>query len=34
MIRDLDNKKLGQNRVLCSSSGVELPMVKLPLQAL
>ena len=31
--RDLDDKGLGQNKVLCSSSGVELPMVKLPLQA-
>ena len=25
MIRDLDDKKLGQNKVLYSSSGVELP---------
>ena len=25
MIRDLDDKGLGQNKVLCSSSGVELP---------
>ena len=33
MIRDLDDKGHGQNRVLCSSSGVELPIVKLPLQA-
>ena len=33
MIRDLDDKELGQNRVLCSFSGVELPMVELPLQA-
>ena len=33
MIKDLDDKGLGQNKVLCSSSGVELPMVKLPLQA-
>ena len=33
MVRDLDDKGLGQNRVLCSFSGVELPMVKLPLQA-
>ena len=32
MIKDLDDKELGQNRVLCSSSGVELLMVKLPLQ--
>ena len=32
MIRDLDNKELGRNKVLCSFSGVELPMVKLPLQ--
>ena len=31
MIRDLDDKGFGQNRVLCSSSGVKLPMVKLPL---
>ena len=28
---DLDDKEFGQNKVLCSSSGVELPMVKLPL---
>ena len=34
MIRDLDDKGLGQNKVLYSSSRVELPMVKLPLQAL
>ena len=27
MIRDLDDKGLGQNKVLCSSSGVELLMV-------
>ena len=33
MIRDLDDKGLGQNKVLCSSSGVKLPIVKLPLQA-
>ena len=33
MIRDLDDEGLGQNKVLCSSSEVELPMVKLPLQA-
>ena len=33
MIRDLDDKGLGQNRVLCSFSRVELPMVKVPLQA-
>ena len=25
MIRDLDDKGLGQNKVLCSSSRVELP---------
>ena len=31
MIRDLDDKGLGQNKVLCNSSGVELAMVKLPL---
>ena len=34
MIRDLDNKGLSQNKVLYSSSEVELPMVKLLLQAL
>ena len=33
MIRDLDDKGFGQNKVLCSSSRVELPIVKLPLQA-
>ena len=33
MIRNLDDKGLGQNKVLCSSSEVELPMVKLLLQA-
>ena len=33
MIRDLDDKGLGQNKVLCSFSGVKLPIVKLPLQA-
>ena len=38
MIRDLDDKELrckglGQNKVLCSFSGIELPMIKLPLQA-
>ena len=27
MIRDLDDKGLGQNKVLCSSSGVKLPTV-------
>ena len=32
MIRNLDNKGLDQNKMLCSSLGVELPMVKLPLQ--
>ena len=32
MIKNLDDERLGQNKVLCSSSGVELPMVKLPLQ--
>ena len=30
MIRDLDNKGLGQNKVLCSSSEVELLLCKLP----
>ena len=33
MIRDLDDKGLGQNKVLCSLSGIELPMIKLSLQA-
>ena len=33
MMKDLDDEGLGQNNVLCSSSGVELSMVKLPLQA-
>ena len=33
MIRDLDDERLDQNKVLCSSLGVELPMVKLLLQA-
>ena len=33
MISDLDNEGFGQNKVQCSSLGVELPMVKLPLQA-
>ena len=32
MIRDLDDKELDQNKVLCSSSRIELPIVKLPLQ--
>ena len=31
--RDLDNEKLGQNKVLYISSGVKMPMVKLLLQA-
>ena len=31
--RDLDDEKLGQNKMLCSSSRVELPVVKLALQA-
>ena len=33
MIRDLDDKGLGKNKVLCSLSGVKLPMIKLLLQA-
>ena len=33
MIKDLDDEKFGQNKVLCSSSRVELPIIKLPLQA-
>ena len=33
MIKDLDDKGLGQNKVLCSLLGVELPMIKLSLQA-
>ena len=33
IIRDLDDKGLGQNKVLYNSSRVELSMVKLPLQA-
>ena len=33
MIRDLDDKGLGQNKVLCSFSKVKLPMIKLSLQA-
>ena len=33
-MKDLDDKGLVQNKVLCSYSGVKLPMVKLPLQAL
>ena len=33
MIKDLDDEGVDQNKVLCSSSGVKLPMVKLPLQA-
>ena len=32
-MRNLDDKGLGQNKVLYNSSGIELPMVKLPLQA-
>ena len=32
MIRDLDDKRLGQNKVLYSSSRVKLPIIKLPLQ--
>ena len=28
--RDLDDKGFGQNKVLCSSSGVELPLCRLP----
>ena len=34
MIRDLDDKGLGQNKVLCSSSGVKLLVVKVSMQAL
>ena len=30
MIRDLDDKKLGQNKVLYSSLGVKLLLYKLP----
>ena len=30
MIRDLGDKRLGQNKVLCSSSGVELLLCRLP----
>ena len=33
MIRDLDDERLGQNKELCSSSGVKLLMAKLLLQA-
>ena len=33
MIRDLDDEGLGQNKMLCSSLGVKLPIVKLLLQA-
>ena len=33
MMRDLDDEELGQNKVLYSSSGVKLPVVKLLLQA-
>ena len=33
MMRDLDDKGLDQNKVLCSSSRFILPMVKLPPQA-
>ena len=33
MIRDLDDKGLYQNKVLCSFSGVKLPIVKLSLPA-
>ena len=33
MIRELDDKRLGQNKVLCNFLGVKLPMLKLPLQA-
>ena len=29
MIRDLDDKILGQNKVLCSSSRVKLPLCRL-----
>ena len=29
MIRDLDNKGLDQNKVLCSSSEIELPLCRL-----
>ena len=28
--KDLDDKKLGQNKVLCSSLEVELPLCRLP----
>ena len=31
--RDLDDEGLGQNNVLCNSSKIELPIVKLLLQA-
>ena len=34
LMRDLDDERLGQNKVLCSSSEVKLPLIKLPLQAL
>ena len=30
MIKDLDGKGLGQNKVLCSSSRVKLPLCRLP----
>ena len=32
-MKDLDDKGLGQNKMLCSFLGVKLSMVKLPLQA-
>ena len=31
MMRDLDDERLGQNKVLFSSLGIELLMIKLPL---
>ena len=33
MIKDLNDKRLSQNKVSCSFSGVKLLMVKLPVQA-
>ena len=30
MVRDLDNKRLAQNKVLCSSSEVKLLLCRLP----
>ena len=33
-MKNLDDEGFGQNKVVCSSSEIDLPMVKQPLQAL